>query len=223
MTAQKKQSGVKNDAAKKQAVIDAALPHIAFDGFTDKLMDRAAKAAGASKDDMLRLFPNGALSLLAAASESVDAEMEKRLAKLKLAAMPMRKRIATAVKTRLAILKPHKEAARRAVAHLTLPPNVALGAKLVYRTVDAMWRAAGDVSTDFNFYTKRAILTGVYSATLMRWFTDDSADESATDAFLAARIENVMQFEKLKARVKEQAERLPSFSEVLSGLTARKS
>jgi ubiquinone biosynthesis protein COQ9 len=223
VTERKKRAGAKNDAALKSAMVEAALPHIAFDGFTDKLMDRAAKEAAASKADMLRLFPNGALSLLEAYSESVDTEMEKRLAKLKLAAMPMRKRIATAVKTRLALLRPHKEAARRAVAHLTLPPNVALGAKLVFRTVDSMWRAAGDVSTDFNFYTKRAILTGVYTATLMRWFTDDSADESATDAFLAARIENVMQFEKFKGHVKEQAKKLPSLFEVLSGLNARRS
>jgi ubiquinone biosynthesis protein COQ9 len=199
---------VKDDAALKGAIIEAALAHIAFDGFTDKLMTRAAKEAGANKTDMLRLFPNGALSLLEAYSESVDAEMENRLAKLKLAAMPVRGRITTAVKTRLAILKPRKGAARRAVAHLSLPPNVALGAKLVYRTVDAMWRAAGDVSTDFNFYTKRAILAGVYSATLMRWFTDDSADESATGAFLAARIENVMQFERLKAQAKAGLVRL---------------
>ena len=222
MTARKTNTA-KDDAALKGAVVEAALPHIAFDGFTDKLMDRAANEAGASKADMLRLFPNGALSLLEAYSQSVDDEMEERLAKLKLTAMPIRKRIATAVKTRLSILKPHKEVARRAVTHLTLPPNVALGAKLVYRTVDAMWRAAGDVSTDFNFYTKRAILTGVYSATLMRWLADDSADESATDAFLAARIENVMQFEKFKGRVKEQAGKLPSLSDILSGLGARKS
>ena len=198
----------KDDAALKSAVIEAALPHIAFDGFTGKLMDRAAKEAGAKKADMLRLFPGGGLGLLEAYSEGVDAEMEKRLAKLKLAAMPMRKRIAAAVKTRLAILKPHKEAARRAVVHLCLPPNVALGANLVYRTVDAMWRAAGDVSTDFDFYTKRAILAGIYSATLLRWLADDGADESATGAFLTARIEEVMQFEKLKARTKAGLGRL---------------
>ena len=83
--------------------------------------------------------------------------------------------------------------------------------------------AAGDVSTDFNFYTKRAILAGVYSATLMRWLTDDSEDESATGAFLAARIENVMQFEKLKGRVREQAKKLPSLTDVLTGFNARQS
>ena len=74
-------------------------------------------------------------------------------------------------------------------------------AKLVYRTVDAMWRAAGDTSTDFNFYTKRGILAGVYGSTAMRWFNDAGEDEKATDEFLAARIENVMQFEKLKSGV----------------------
>ncbi|MDE1940281.1 MAG: COQ9 family protein, partial [Alphaproteobacteria bacterium] len=143
MTTRKPKPGTKSDAALKSAIIEAALPHIAFDGLTDKLMDRAAKEAGAGKDDLLRLFPNGALGLLEAYSDSVDAEMERRLAKLKLTAMPIRKRIATAVKTRLAILKPHKEAVRRGIAHLSLPQNVPLGAKLVYRTVDAMWRAAG--------------------------------------------------------------------------------
>ena len=219
MTARKT---AKDNAALKGAVVEAALPHIAFDGFTGRLMNRAAKAAGANKADMLRLFPNGALSLLEAASESVDIEMAKRLAKLELAAMPVRERIATAVKTRLSILRPHKEAARRAVAHLSLPPNVALGVRLVYRTVDAMWRAAGDISTDFNFYTKRAILAGVYSATLMRWFADDGEDESATDEFLAARIENVMQFEKFKAQAREQAKKLPSLTDVLAGFNRKK-
>ena len=223
MTTRKKNPDKKNDAEQKSAVIAAALPHIPFDGFTDKLMDRAAKEAAVSKEDVVRLFPNGAIGLLEAYSLGVDAEMEKRLAKLKLPSMPVRQRIATAVKTRLAILKPHKEAVRRAVAHLSLPPNVPLGVKLVYHTVDAMWRAAGDVSTDFNFYTKRGILSGVYSATLLRWLTDDGEDESATDTFLAARIENVMQFEKLKAQVKARAKKLPSLSEVLSGLGARKS
>ena len=123
--------------------------------------------------------------------------------------MKIRERITTAVKTRLASLRPHKEAARRAAAFLTLPLHAALGAKLLYRTVDAMWRAAGDTSTDFNFYTKRAILAGVYSSTLMRWFNDASEDEAATDEFLAARIENVMQFEKFKARSERALRRIP--------------
>ncbi len=118
--------------------------------------------------------------------------------------MKIRERIAAAVLARIGALGPHKDAARRAAAFLMLPMHAALGMTLVYRTVDAMWRAAGDTATDFNFYSKRAILAGVYSATLMRWFNDTSEDESETRAFIAARIENVMQFEKLKAQVKQR-------------------
>ena len=163
------------------------------------------------------MFPGGPLDLVEALSDMFDDEMEARLAKAKLGAMKVRARIAKAVKTRLEILKPHKEAARRAAAFLTLPPHAARGAALLYRTVDVMWRAAGDTSTDFNFYTKRAILAGVYSATLMRWFTDESEDESETDAFLARRIDDVMRFEKFKAQIRERAKHLPSLSDIFGG------
>ena len=125
--------------------------------------------------------------------------------------MKIRERIAAAVKARLAALAPHKEAARRAAALLSLPMNASLGAKLMYRTVDAMWRAAGDTSTDFNFYTKRGILAGVYGATAVRWFTTE--DEAAVDAFLAARIENVMQIEKFKAKAREALANFPAFGD----------
>src|SRR5689334_24790982 len=127
--------------------------------------------------------------------------------------MKVRERIAAAVKARIAALRPHKEAARRAVAFLSLPPHAALGAKLVYRTVDAMWRAAGDTATDFNFYTKRGILAGVYGSTAVRWFNDTSEDEKPTEEFLAARIENVMQFEKFKAKAKEALSNFPAFAD----------
>ena len=186
----------------KAAVLAAALPHAAFDGFTQKVLDAAGKEAGIAPAALKRLFPDGALGLIEYYSHSVDAEMERRLAAMDLPAMKIRARIAAAVTARLALLKPHKEAARRAAALLSLPMHARLAAKLMYHSVDAMWRAAGDTSTDFNFYTKRGILAGVYGSTLMRWFNDMDPDERPTGEFLAARIENVMQFEKLKAQVK---------------------
>jgi ubiquinone biosynthesis protein COQ9 len=206
-----------DDPSLKAAVLEAALPHVPFDGFTDKVLAEAAAEAGLDKIVLAHLFPEGPLSLVEAFSDSIDAEMEMRLAKLKLAQIKIRDRIRTAVTTRLGLLKAHKEAARRAAAFLTLPPHATMGAKLLYRTVDTIWRAIGDTSTDFNFYTKRAILAAVYSATLMRWFTDDSEGEAATQEFLDRRIENVMRFEKLKADLRERAKGLPSFADFLRG------
>jgi ubiquinone biosynthesis protein COQ9 len=199
------------DQEMREAVLAKALPHAAFDGFTDGLLRKAGAEAGVSSTDLTRLFEDGPIGLVAFYSTSTDAQMEKQLAAIDLKAMKIRQRIAAAVRTRLAILKPHKEAARRAAALLSLPTHAALGARLVYRTVDAMWRAAGDTATDFNFYTKRGILAGVYGATAMRWFNDTSDDEKPTEEFLAARIENVMQFETLKAKAKQAFSSVPAF------------
>jgi len=208
----KKAKGM-SDQEMREVVLSKALPHAAFDGFTDSVLQKAGDEAGVTKTDLARLFENGPISLVEFYSATTDAEMEKRLAAMDIKTMKIRERIAVAVRTRLAILKPHKEAARRAASLLSLPMHAALGAKLVYRTVDAMWRAAGDTATDFNFYTKRGILAGVYGSTAMRWFNDTSEDEKPTDEFLAARIDNVMQFEKFKSKAKEALSNFPMFAD----------
>lgn len=200
----------------REAILAAALVHVPFEGFTDKVLRQAAAESGASRDAIAHLFPDGPLSLVEAFSGWADAEMARELAKAKLSAMKIRERIATAVKLRIGALRPHKEAARRAAAFLTLPPHAPTGVKLLYRTVDSIWRGIGDTSTDFNFYTKRAILAAVYSSTLMRWFSDTSADEEETRAFLDRRIEDVMRFEKLKANIRERASGLPSLADLLN-------
>ena len=199
----------RDDAALKDAVLAAALPQAAFDGFTDKVLEQAGAEAGVGKTELARLFENGPLSLVEYYSQWADARMVAGLGDI--ASLKIRARIAAAVKARLAALAPNKDAARRAAALLSLPMNAALGARLMYRTVDAMWRAAGDTSTDFNFYTKRGILAGVYGSTAMRWFTTE--DEAVVDEFLAARIENVMQIEKFKAKAKEALANFPAFGD----------
>lgn len=221
MTARKKPP--KDDGARKAAVLNAALPHVPFDGFGEKLLNRAAEEAGVDKQTTARLFPGGPPDLVEEFSVFTDREMEARIAKCDLKQMRVRDRIRMAVQIRLDILRPNKEAARRAAAFLTLPPNAALGAKLLWRTVDVMWRATGDTATDFNFYTKRAILAGVYSATLMRWFNDETADEAPTRDFLDRRIEDVMNFEKFKAQVRKEAAKFPSLEEILNRINRRPS
>ena len=201
-----------SDDALKEAVLKAAFKDAAFDGFTENVLAKAGKEAGADQAALARLFPEGPLSLIEYFSTSIDEAMEKKLAVTDLSTRKIRERIKIAVMTRLWLLEPHKEAARRAAATLTLPMHAGLGAKLLYRTVDAMWRVTGDTSTDFNFYTKRAILAGVYGSVLVRWFSDMGEDDSATEAFLDARIGNVMQFEKFKAKAKEALSNFPAFA-----------
>jgi ubiquinone biosynthesis protein COQ9 len=201
-----------SDEELKQAVLKAALKDAPFDGFTDSLLTKAGKSAGVDKAGLARLFPDGPLSLIEYFSSSLDDAMTEKLAALDLPKLKIRNRIKAAILTRLALLAPHKEATRRAAALMTLPMHAGLAARMMYRTVDAMWRAAGDTSTDFNFYSKRGILAGVYGSVLVRWFNDTGEDEKATQEFLDARIENVMQFEKFKSKARETLSNFPAFA-----------
>ena len=146
-----------------------------------------------------------------------DGEMRRHLAAVKEARV--RDRISLAVRARLEAMAPHREAARRAAAFLALPQNAPLAAKLMFDTVDAMWRATGDQTSDFNYYTKRALLAGVYSATLLHWLSDSSADRAKTWTFLDARIEDVMKIQKMRRGLEKSLEKFPSPMDVLASIT----
>lgn len=181
----------------------AALKAAVFEGFTPKMMANAAKEAGVSAAELAAAFPKGALGLIEYWSAMADRAAAAALTDEGAQGLKIREKVALGVEARIAFLRPDKEAARRAAAFLALPPHAPTAARLVWNAADAIWRAMGDPSTDFNFYSKRAILSGVISSTMARWFADDSEGEAETTSFLRARIENVMQFEKLKAKVRD--------------------
>ena len=190
------------DAGLRDRLADAVAAEAAFEGWT-----RAALAAGGRRLDLPRgeadrLFPGGPVQVLTHLSTRADQRTVEDMEKEGVAGMKIRDRIKGAVRIRLERHAGQREAVRRALAVLSLPFNAGLALKLLYRTVDAMWYAAGDTSTDFNFYTKRATLAGVYSSTLLYWLNDRSPGAEATWAFLDRRIDDVMKIEKLKGQVR---------------------
>jgi ubiquinone biosynthesis protein COQ9 len=132
--------------------------------------------------------------------------------------MKVRERVTFAVRTRIEVIAQHKEAARRGAALFALPQHALDGASCVYRTCDMIWRAIGDTSTDFNFYTKRGLLSGVVTSTMLFWFGDSSEDFEETWKFLDRRIADVMQIEKVKAAVLKAASGLPNPLTILGAL-----
>jgi ubiquinone biosynthesis protein COQ9 len=210
-------------AVTRAKILAAALPNVAFDGWTSKVMREAADAADISHGEMRLAFPGGITDLVDCFLADGDRRMEEVLAKLDLGALKIRERITLAVRTRIEVDAAHREAVRRAVTLLALPISGSTGPRSLYRTVDAIWRAAGDRSTDFNFYTKRAILAGVYSAVTLTWFGDETEDHAATWAFLDRRIADVMQIEKAKASVQRIGALLPDPVALLGRLRYRRS
>lgn len=185
----------------RERILLATLRHVPFDGWSHRALAAGLAETGLAEGTALRAFPGGVPELVEYFSTYTDALMIAVLDKTDLAGMRVRDRIAAGVRVRLDLLARHREAVRRTCAYLALPPNVSLGLRCLYRTVDAIWRAAGDTATDFNFYTKRALLAGVYSATLLYWLGDESEDFTDTLAFLDRRIADVMEFEKARGRL----------------------
>ncbi len=208
-------------AARRERLMLAALPHVAFDGWGRAALEAGARDAGMTPTDVERYFPGGAREALEVFSDWADTQMAAALAAHDLAALRVRERIRLAVRLRLEVLAPHREAVRRGLSWLALPPNAGLGARLLYRTVDAMWRAIGDRSADFSFYTKRALLAGVLSSTTLCWLGDDSDGFTDTDAFLERRIAEVLRVPAIWARCQRLARRLPDPFRILRRVRAR--
>ncbi len=196
-------------------LVAAMLPNVPFDGWTAACRDLAADSAGIDRDIAAIALPD-AVAMVDAYMLRADALMADAMANAH--NMKVRDRIRLALRSRLEAASADREAVRRALAILMLPQNAGLSLRSLWRTADAMWRAAGDTATDFNHYSKRAILGSVYSASLLYWLDDDSDGHEATWAFIDRRIDGIMKFEKTKARVQDAMAKLPDPARFLGRL-----
>jgi ubiquinone biosynthesis protein COQ9 len=187
----------------RDKILLAMLPHVAFDGWTRRSLGAGVAAAGFPPEMALRAFPHGMEDVICHWSNHSDRRMLEGMERLNLDAMRVRDRIAAGVRLRIEVNKPYREAVRRALSFLALPLNTAIAARNTYNTVDAIWYAAGDTSTDFNFYTKRGLLVPVYVSTVLYWLGDESEDYAATWAYLDRRIDDVMKIPKIQARIQD--------------------
>ena len=205
----------------RRAILASALRHAAFDGWTARTLGNAVREAGFEAAMARRAFPGGVKDLLACFMDETDRQLLAALDPAELAGLRIRERIALIVRTRLELLGPHREAVRRALASRMLPGRGAGALQGLARAVDLMWHLAGDTATDFNWYTKRALLAGVHTTTLFFWLNDNSDGFEETWAFLDRRIENVMRIQKARGRLDKAVERLPNPWPILGRLRHR--
>ncbi|HTG38948.1 COQ9 family protein [Sphingomonas sp.] len=192
----------------REALAPLVASNAAFDGWNAQAVDAAADRLALDRDVARLAFPGGAVDMIDAWFAHVDRAILDRLPPETLGAMKIRQRIASLVEVRLDLLAPDREALRRAAAILAMPQNIARAARLGWRAADVMWRAAGDTATDYNHYTKRSLLAGIYAATITVFLDDESEGQGDTRAFLSRRIDDVMRFEKAKAKWTGRSHRL---------------
>lgn len=175
--------------------------NVPFDGWSEESLDAASDAAGINRDVARLAFSDGPMAMIDAWLDAIDLAMAEALPAAMLAQLPVRERIRRLVQFRLDAVAGKEEAVRRALALYAMPRHAAAGLKRGWHSADVMWRLAGDTAADYNHYTKRTILAGVYTATLAVFIDDTSENKAETAAFLDRRIEGIIRFEKTKARL----------------------
>lgn len=192
----------------KDEIADAFMRGAVFDGLTWEAVEAAAESTGHEKAMARAVFPDGLNDVLSHFVDLVDRQMLAALSDVDIADMRVRDRITLAVRTRLEILEPYKEAVKLSMLYWSIPPRQFLASRLVWRTADKVWNWAGDTAKDYNYYTKRGLLSGVITSTMMAWIGDRVKDDAGdsletTFDFLDRRIENVMQFGRILGRIKK--------------------
>jgi ubiquinone biosynthesis protein COQ9 len=190
----------------RDAAIDAMLPNVPFDGWTVRSLRAGLASAGMQEDEATILFPGGAADMIAVFCDLADRRMTE--AAVGLTETKATARVRELIALRLEMNRPYKEAIRRAMAVLALPGNARTSAAIMARTVDAIWHAAGDRSANFSWYTKRALLTAVYGATVLFWLHDTSDDDAATRAFIERRLRGVGRLLRARGRASSLLGRL---------------
>lgn len=185
----------------KAQLLDAILPHVAFDGWSKTSLQAAATSLDLGMDAVNLVCPRGAVDLALAYHERGDLLMVERINATDFTDFKFRDKVARALSIRLEVVE-DKEAVRRAATLFALPHHAADSARAVWQTADRVWYALEDRSEDYNWYTKRATLSGVWASVVLYWLGDDSLDMANTRAFIDRRIGDVMQFEKVKARLR---------------------
>jgi len=186
-------------------IIDALVMNVPFDGWTQSALRNALAGLGLDPADAPLIFPGGAAEMIEAFCTLCDQRMEQAAEAAELAAYRLPARVRAVIALRFEQNRGNKTAIRRAMAWLSLPQNLGLAARLTAATIDAIWHAAGDVSADISWYTKRGILAGVYTTTLLYWLRDTSDEDKDTLRFLDRRLADVARIGKIRRRLTPKA------------------
>ncbi len=196
------------DIKVKDEILLATLPNVIFDGWTDGAVESGAIDAGYDAAMAVRAFPYGIGDVLAHFADYINREMSKRLEEEDLENVSVGLRLEKAMRIRLEIEGPYQEAVRKAMSYYALPSNAPQGVQTVWKAVDEMWWACGDESVDFNYYTKRASLAAVYSATMVYWLSDESEGFEETILFYRRRLIDVINAVKTRKKLFSNVEEL---------------
>jgi len=195
---------------KRLEVLKFAKIFVSEKGLTKNSLENISKRYGIDINETELLFPEGNIDLIQFTLEQLNKELEEYCRKIDLIRLPVHKRIKKVLLSKISIMNKNKLFYRSIFLNLLLPKkNFSLSSQL-YNSVDQIWFIAGDSSTDFNFYTKRLILSVIYSRIMLYFFNNNNQEE--LENILDDSLQKVSKIPEIKSKFKIFSEYFPKLA-----------
>ena len=195
---------------KRLVVLRFAKEFVSENGLTKNCLENISKKYGLNTDETDLLFPQGNIDLIKFALEQLNNDLEVYCRQIDLIRLPIHKRIRKVLLSKISLMNKDKSFYRSIFLNLLIPKkNFSLSSQL-YNSVDQLWFIAGDSSTDFNFYTKRLILSGIYSRVMLFFFNNNNQEE--LEKILDESLKRVSKIPEIKSKLKIFKDFLPKIA-----------
>ena len=193
---------------KRLEVLKFAKIFISEKGFSKNSLESISKKYGLDINETELLFPEGNIDLIKFTLEQLDNELEEYCRKIDLIRLPVHKRIKKVLLSKIFLMNKNKLFYRSIFFNLLIPKKKFSLSSQLYNSVDQIWFIAGDSSTDFNFYTKRLILSVIYSRIMLFFFNNNNLQE--LEDILDESLQRVSKIPEIKSKLKIFKEYLPN-------------
>ncbi|TMW56493.1 hypothetical protein Poli38472_006503 [Pythium oligandrum] len=190
----------------EKRILENALQHVGEFGWSVEALAAGAKDMG-YPSVAHGMLPRGAIELVDYFMDKCHEQMREQLMANReaLQAMSVTDRLKFGVRTRLQLLAPVISTWPQAMALGALPQHAPSTMQKLATLSDEIWYFAGDKSTDASWYTKRALLTGIYASTELFMLTDESLNFEETWRFLDRRVEESISLGELPRSLNDVA------------------
>ena len=161
-------------------------------GWSRETLLHCAKKQKLSTPNLALMFPSFEYDVLKHLIAQNNGLVEKNYNSFNNSRLKTRDKIKTIMELKFDSNAYLKDALPEMLKFLLRPGNIFMSIKMLHQNSDFIWKLAGDKSNDFNYYSKRGLLSMVYLATLIYWLNDKSNKGIGTKNFISKSVDGIV-------------------------------
>ena len=195
-------------ATLKESFLQALVEKVEIEGWGEQIIEEVCLELDLDKKHYHIWFPQGTKEILDFLENKYDQEMLEVM-KDSNQQQGVTNKIAYALKLRICDTSRSKMLSIKNSQFYINPVNAAGALKSSWRTVDRIWQYAGDKSVDFNYYSKRNLLHGVYLSCQTHYNLDKSENNIKTREFIDKSLSTVVESAKCIKKIPQLLKKIP--------------